>query len=83
MIAYFAYSQELDSLSAMQPVSHRELLINIEGNITEEKKAIARALIDPIQVEEARAVLEGLGFPYHIRMVFNGHPTETCEAENL
>ena len=84
MIAYFEYSQDLPPGHEFEPVTSRSVLTILEGGITEANKATAREFVDSAQVEEAHALLEGLGMPYYVRVHFHDHLNQNpCEVENL
>ena len=84
MIAYFEYQQELDDDSDFEPVSHRSIITVLEGGLTEENKSIARGLVDAEAVADAKILLEGLGFPYYVRIHFHDHANKVpCEVEVL
>lgn len=84
MTAYFEYSQELEIGSTFEPVSGRSVLANLEGGITEENKIIARGLVNPVAVIDAKTLLDGLGEPYYVRIHFHDHANQQpCEVESL
>lgn len=86
MFVYFEYKQELsiEESRLIEPISHRSLLTEIEGDITEESKEQARTESSISgRISEAKTMLDALGKPYYVRLHYHNHPSQPCETENL